>query len=380
MAQDQATAPSMYCRKCNYQLLGLSENRCPECGRPFDPADRRTFYPHTRSQARSWWIKRIAWSLATAVLLAAIFIAACFAWVYRQYHPDWQAEQQAISALRGAAPNTSFAYAVTPRSNSPFLYRLTAPLAYLRNRVWWIKVTGPPRSGVDLGHLAAFKQCDSVSLVDLKITDDQLKHLEHLTRLTWLSVTRNALVTDGGLVHLRGLTSLGNLELTGTSVTGTGFKHLRRLTRLRYLSLEDTPIQGGNLLRLTVPGTLKELLLENCPITDADLVYLKALPLECVILDGTRITDAGMAELGQMVTLQVLHIRGTAITDAGLQHLSGLRNLFKLALDDTAVSDAGLQHLMSLPNLQYLYVSGTKATSAGLRELRQKMPALREAY
>jgi rubrerythrin len=30
------------CRDCGYALFGLPENRCPECGRAFDPADPRT--------------------------------------------------------------------------------------------------------------------------------------------------------------------------------------------------------------------------------------------------------------------------------------------------------------------------------------------------
>jgi hypothetical protein len=32
-----------YCRKCSYILDGLPENRCPECGQPFDPGNPRTF-------------------------------------------------------------------------------------------------------------------------------------------------------------------------------------------------------------------------------------------------------------------------------------------------------------------------------------------------
>ncbi len=32
-----------YCRNCYYSLRGLLENRCPECGQTFDPADPATY-------------------------------------------------------------------------------------------------------------------------------------------------------------------------------------------------------------------------------------------------------------------------------------------------------------------------------------------------
>ncbi len=33
----------MYCKRCAYDLRGAPEGRCPECGRPFDPARPETW-------------------------------------------------------------------------------------------------------------------------------------------------------------------------------------------------------------------------------------------------------------------------------------------------------------------------------------------------
>jgi hypothetical protein len=46
-------------------------------------------------------------------------------------------------------------------------------------------------------------------------------------------------VSDGGLVHLKGLTSLHTLGLSGTEVTGAGLEHLKGMTKL-LLHLYDT--------------------------------------------------------------------------------------------------------------------------------------------
>ena len=42
----------MLCLKCAYDLQGLPEPRCPECGQPFDPADATTFMIKQRSGKR----------------------------------------------------------------------------------------------------------------------------------------------------------------------------------------------------------------------------------------------------------------------------------------------------------------------------------------
>lgn len=43
MSQSRIDEPTMYCRECSYVLDALPENRCPECGKSFDPQNPGTF-------------------------------------------------------------------------------------------------------------------------------------------------------------------------------------------------------------------------------------------------------------------------------------------------------------------------------------------------
>ena len=69
----------MRCLGCDYLLYGLSENRCPECGRPFDPSDPHTF------NTKIWVGRRY---LALSLLgIAAMSLPLLFAY-WRDGHPS----------------------------------------------------------------------------------------------------------------------------------------------------------------------------------------------------------------------------------------------------------------------------------------------------
>ena len=96
---------------------------------------------------------------------------------------------------------------------------------------------------------------------------------------------------------------------------------------------------------------------------------------EMLDLSGPDTTDEVLAEkLKGLTDLEVLILDYTKVTDAGLGHLKVLTKLKYLHLSFTKVTDAGLVHLKGLTKLEWLYLWGTQVTDAGVQELQKALP------
>lgn len=84
MTDPKPTNPTMYCRKCRYPLDGLSENRCPECGEPFNPADPSTYFATDRPLWRRIVTRRHV--KITAAVLLGVYILGTI-WGLVAYYP-----------------------------------------------------------------------------------------------------------------------------------------------------------------------------------------------------------------------------------------------------------------------------------------------------
>ncbi|MAE66307.1 MAG: hypothetical protein CMJ18_18715 [Phycisphaeraceae bacterium] len=69
----------IYCRQCDYSLAGLGAGGCPECGRAFDPANRRTFAAAPKAQAY------LRWGLIVQSLGMALVVGTLVAWVHATF-------------------------------------------------------------------------------------------------------------------------------------------------------------------------------------------------------------------------------------------------------------------------------------------------------
>ncbi len=169
-----------------------------------------------------------------------------------------------------------------------------------------------------------------------------------------------------------------SVEAVGTRFTDAHLTHLRTFSELEALEIGDSKVSDAGLANLSGLVSLQRLYLHGLNnITHAGLKNLEGLTeLEVLGLNNTAITGRGLAHLKPLVKLQVLNLSHTSIADADLADLEGLTELNTLALESTKVTGAGLAHLKPLSKLRVLNLSKCRVTDrdldnlVGLRNLR----------
>jgi len=108
---------------------------------------------------------------------------------------------------------------------------------------------------------------------------------------------------------------------------------------------------------------------------DAELARLEPLAanLRWLDLTGTKVSDAGLAQLTAMPNLVRLHLERTSISDTGLVRLANLADLEYLNLYGTSITDSGLMQLQTLPKLKQLYLWRTKVTPAAAKTFAETL-------
>ncbi len=106
---------------------------------------------------------------------------------------------------------------------------------------------------VEIVHLAALPELESLDISGGQITDAGLANLRGLVELKRLYL-RDLPITDAGLEHLQGLTGLEVLTLSNAKISGKGLAQLRDLKQLRVLNLSGNPIVGVKKLYDAIPG------------------------------------------------------------------------------------------------------------------------------
>src|SRR5262249_22219380 len=141
--------------------------------------------------------------------------------------------------------------------------------------------------------------------------------LSKLTALEEINFLGSAQIDAGALQHLAGMPNVRTLMLCGTSVGDVDLAELPKLRKLEGLNLQGTKI------------------------TDAGLAYVADCPSLKSIALSSPITDKGVRSLGGLKNLEFLWIDSVAVTDESTPILAGFTNLRELLLHRTSITDAG---------------------------------------
>ncbi len=159
-------------------------------------------------------------------------------------------------------------------------------------------------------------------------------------------------------------------------VIGAGLGWLIRGVRIQREAVEAVKRSGGLVLYdWQETGTHGQVSGE--PAAPAWLVELLGVEYFGHIIEvrlGSSGTDAALEPVSRLERVQWLRLDGTAVTDLGLAHLRGMSSLFRLDVQDTHVTDAGILQLRGLTKLKEFDLSGTQVTDAAVRELRESLP------
>ncbi len=253
-----------------------------------------------------------------------------------------------------------------------------------------LRLNCPNVTDEGLRGLAALTNLDSLDVTSSKVDGRGFKDLSGLTKLTDLSL-HNTRLNDEGLKQLARLTSLQTLGLSGTGITDAGLKELAPLKNLATLDLSGTQVTDAGLTHLAPLRKLTTIEIWSNSVSDTTLRNLReidllhALPIakgkeggraasadEVLEMNlgppfGTKVTDAGLAELAGLKNLARLNLPA-GVTDAGLKVLGKLENLTDLHQGEAQLSDDGLRELGRIKKLKTLYI---RLTDARLRLLRE---------
>jgi hypothetical protein len=245
-----------------------------------------------------------------------------------------------------------------------------------------LDLTGSGITNEGLREITALHQLRSILLSENDISDQGLESISNLGDLTEIVLNKTK-VSDDGLKQLAKLKKLKYLYLEDTKVSDAGIKHLVDLNELAVLYLSGTKITDAALTKIWKYEKLNSLRLAKTLITDVGLESVgKVSGLQELDLAETEITDSGLKNLEKLTHLSMLTCDNTQITDRGLLKIAAkFKELEFLDLDGTRVSDVGLAFLSEMKSLKSVsLLSCPNVSQEGVKVLESKTPNLKVYY
>jgi hypothetical protein len=160
--------------------------------------------------------------------------------------------------------------------------------------------------------------------------------------------------------------------------------HYRRLQAMSQIERDSGFVsfrnaQGGIPIDVTddVRRTdrVESIYLANSKLDDRTLDLLSELDdASFVSFNSSVFADRHVGFLDDMTHLHALQLNGTNVTEVGLAHLAQRHLLTQLTLNDTAIDDRAVDALSKVHTLRHLQIRHTNVSPTGLARLRSELP------
>ena len=239
-----------------------------------------------------------------------------------------------------------------------------------------------------IGALHTLKRAD-LSPESARLNDDTAKSLSQLAQLEKF-FANGAELSDDGFKAFAGWKSLKSFgldhwgwyapgHLPQKQPLGPGLAHLASCTNLEHVRLGGCRVDNRVTAAIAQIKSLQSVDLQHTfAVTDEGIAALKALPkLRIIKLSpqfSPRFTDASLAVLGEIKTLEEIEINETWLTyDKGFAHLKSLPALKKLTLTKVIATEADIARLKAdHPAVEVRWTQPDEATATKTREQFQR--------
>lgn len=238
-----------------------------------------------------------------------------------------------------------------------------------------IKRIRVPRTELTDQGLSYLKDAIQLELLDLaechQISDTGLTHLKGLTKLRNLTLS-GPRITDAGMWHLAGLTNMVAISFQNCAVTDQSFGALSGMTKLKEFDAFRTRVGGHALSSIAGAKEISKIKMRDSAITTQGIVeQIGKFPnLTALDLSETSIQDSALAEIGKLNKLEDLNLWRSQVTDSGITFLVELP-LKRLNLDDTSIGDAAIPHIARIRSLEFIHLGKTAITDEGIQGLKE---------
>lgn len=160
-------------------------------------------------------------------------------------------------------------------------------------------------------------------------------------------------------------------EQPASNVTAEGLESVRGLQHLkRFILHNNAGVSDAMLAPVATLTSLEFLQVSHCPVTDAGLLHFAFLKnLQTLILNGTHISCAGLANLTGCQQVNYLSLCQLKVSNAELVHLRNFPQLSALTIWECELDDIGLKAISDCPSIASLSFGSPKVTAEGLSHL-----------